>query len=143
MARIDRHRLENAVFPEQYEFPLRFDDVDTHGHITTGAVATLFQEARRRFNMKRAATLLDAKWGVVVGSLHIDFVDRMHYPTSVEVGTGILEIGRSSFVLGQIGRQAGRVAALAEVTLVATEFERPAPLPDHVRMALDQALIRF
>ena len=141
MVRLDRQRLQNATFAEKVEIATRFDDLDVQGHVNNVAVAVLFQEARGKFNKGHLSAFLGNGRGLVVGSLHIDYVGTMHYPDPVEIETGVLEIGRTSYLLGQVARQGGRVAAFAEVILVMTENGRATPIPEEVRSVLEEALI--
>jgi len=141
MVRLDRQRLQNATFPERIEIATRFDDLDVQGHVNNAAVAVLLQEARGRFNRGHLASFLGEGRGLVVGSLLIDFAGPIHYPEPVEIVTGVLEIGNKSYVLGQIARQDGRIAAFGEVTLVATENGRAAPITTEMRSVLEDALI--
>lgn len=141
MVRLDRQRLQNAVFAEKVEIATRFDDLDVQGHVNNVAVAVLFQEARGKFNKGHVAACLGNGRGLVVGSLHIDYAGTMHYPDPVEIETGVLEIGRTSYTLGQVARQRGRIAAFAEVILVVTENGRAASMPDEIRTVLEEALI--
>ena len=141
MVRLDRQRLQDATFPEKVEIPTRFDDLDVQGHVNNVAVAVLFQEARGRFNKGHVAEWLKDGRGLVVGSLFIDYAGSMFYPDPVEIETGVLEISGKSYLLGQVARQNGRIAAFAEVTLVVTENGRAAPLPDELRAALQAAML--
>jgi acyl-CoA thioester hydrolase len=141
MVRLDRRRLENATFPERIEIATRFADLDVQGHVNNVAVAVIFQEARGRFNRSHVAPFLGAGRGLVVGSLFIDYAGQMYFPDPVTVSIGVLEIGRSSFVLGKIARQNGRITAFAEATLVSTSPEGTAPLTVETRAALGAAMI--
>jgi hypothetical protein len=51
----DDQRFEKALFPKWAGIAVRFDDVDAEGQIGANAIATLFREGRRRFNMTRVA----------------------------------------------------------------------------------------
>jgi acyl-CoA thioester hydrolase len=140
MVRLDRQRLQNATFPEKVEIPTRFDDLDVQGHVNNVAVAVLFQEARGRFNKGHVAGWLKDGRGLVVGSLFIDYAGSMFYPDPVEIETGVLEISNKSYVLGQVARQNGRIAAFAEVTMVVTDNGRAAAMPDELRAALEETM---
>ena len=139
MVRLDRQRLQDATFPDKVEIPTRFDDLDIQGHVNNAAVAVFFQEARGRFNQRHVAAWLKNGRGLVVGSLFIDFAASMFYPDPVEIETGVLEISNKSYVLGQVARQQGRIAAFAEVTMVVTENGRAAAMPDELRTVLEEA----
>jgi acyl-CoA thioester hydrolase len=141
MLRLDRRRLDAASFPVRIEIATRFDDLDLQGHVNNVAVAVILQEARGRFNQQFIAGLLGTGRGMVVGSLFIDYAAEMYAPDPVDVRTGVLDIGRSSFTLGQVARQRGRTTAYAEVAMVITGSEGATPIPDAARNALQAARI--
>jgi acyl-CoA thioester hydrolase len=137
MARIDRSRLEGARFPQVEQVPTRWGDLDMQGHVNNAAATVILQEGRVRFN--RAASLPSAVGdlrAMVVG-LTVEYAAELHYPEPVEVQTGIVAIGRSSFTVGQIVRQAGRTAIYAESTMVMASASGAAPLPDAFRASLE------
>lgn len=140
MIRLDRRRLDAATFPDRLEVATRIDDLDTQGHVNNVAVAVILQEARGRFDKRLLGTHLDGR-GLVVGSLLIDYAGEMYFPEPIEVSVGVLEIGRSSFLLGQVARQNGRTTAYAEAALVLTEAGQAAPLTAAMRSALSAAMI--
>ena len=142
MLRLDRSRLDGATFADTLEIATRIDDMDVQGHINNAAISVILQEARGRFNKGRVASLLGGGLGLVVGSLFIEYAGQMYYPDPVTVSVGVLEIGRSSYVLGQIARQRGRITAFAETAMIATRDGRATSIPDEVRAALEDALIR-
>lgn len=141
MLRLDRQRLTDAVFPERIELQLRFDDIDVQGHVNNAAVAVLLQEARSRFNRDRIIPSMGAGRAIVVGNLFIDYAGSLHYPAPVEIASGVLELGRASYVLGHAVRQQGRIAVFSETTLVFTQDGRAATIPDEMRAALGESMI--
>jgi acyl-CoA thioester hydrolase len=141
MVRLDRQRLQNAALSDRIEIATRFDDLDLQGHVNNVAVAVLLQEARGTFNKRRVAQFLGEGRALVVGSLSIEYAGTMHYPEPVEIETGVLEIGRSSYVLGQIVHQNGRATAFAEVAMVMTQEGRATAIPAEMRSGLEAILI--
>jgi acyl-CoA thioester hydrolase len=137
MYRLDRARLTSATFAETVTLETRFDDLDMQRHINNVAVAVLFQEARGRFNQARIAGHIPAGGGIAVGSLFIDYAGQMFWPDPVEISTGVLEIGRSSYVLGQVARQRGVATAFAEVALVMTGPDGATPIGEAARAVLE------
>ena len=142
MARIDRSRLDGAAFPTSVTVATRFSDIDVLGHVNNAAAAVLLQEARAGLN--RQAGYSEVREGLrpVVASLTIEYAGEMHHPAPVVIETGVLSVGRTSLVVGQIGRQDGRVTLYAETVLVMTDGKRPTPIPDSLRAAYERALIR-
>lgn len=140
MIRLDRQRLATATFPDRFEIATRIGDIDVQGHVNNVAVAAILQEARGRFNMSRLGRHLDGR-GLVVGSILIEYAGEMVFPEPVAVAVGVLEIGRSSFVLGQIARQSGATTVYAEMTMIVTAAGRSTPLPEAMQSALAEAMI--
>lgn len=142
MARIDRQRLDGAVFPVTSAIQTRFTDVDMQGHVNNAAAAVILQEARVALN--RAAGFSELREGLrpVVAALHIEYVDEMHHHAAVEVSTGLLSIGRTSVLVGQVARQEGRTTLYAETALVMTTADGPTEIPPTLRSAYERVMIR-
>lgn len=142
MARIDRGRLDGAAFPMTMTVPTRFSDVDVQGHVNNAAAAVLLQEARTGLNRQAGFSDLRAGLRPVVAALTIEYAGEMHHPGPVEISTGVLQIGRSSIVVGQLGRQDGRPTLYAETVLVITNGEGPTPIPNDLRAGYQRMMIR-
>lgn len=135
--RIDRERLQLANFPFCYEMQTRFADLDKVGHVNLMA---FFQEGRNRFiyafDLMKAAPCM-----LVVAAMNIEFSGDLFHPDPIEIHTGLLEVGRSSFKVGQIACQKGRISAYAEVVQVARGEGGKLALPDAWRPLLERMMI--
>lgn len=141
MQRLDRNRLIGRQFPNAIEIPVRFDDLDIQAHVNNVAVAVIFEEARARYNRQHLLADLIAIGGTaVVAGVQLEFAGEMAWEP-LHIRTGVLEVGRSSFLLGQTAEQGGVLTAFAEVMLVTMLDGRPTPFPDAVRAKLEAALI--
>jgi acyl-CoA thioester hydrolase len=142
LARIDRQRLDGAAFPTTITVPTRFTDIDLLGHVNNAAAAIILQEGRGGLN--RLAGLGELREGLrpVVAALTIEYVGEMYHPEPIEIETGVLSVGRTSVVVGQRARQAGRITLYAETVLVLTGDEGPTPLPEALRTAYQRIMIR-
>jgi acyl-CoA thioester hydrolase len=134
--RIDRSRLDHGSFPFTFDIATRYADLDKLGHVNNVAVAAIFQEGRNRF-IYASELMAAARCDLVVASLNIEFANDLMHPDPVEVAVGVLEIGRSSFRLGQVARQGGRIGAYAEVVQVARGPQGSLPLPESWRVKLE------
>jgi acyl-CoA thioester hydrolase len=141
MMRLDRRRLENAAFREWIEIQTRFDDLDFQGHVNNVAIVAFLQEARAKFRNRGFTEMVGEGRHLVVGSLFVDYAAEMTYPEPVEIGTGVIEIGNSSVLLGQVARQKGRIVAFAEATLIYVENKVPTRFPERTRAFLEQTRI--
>jgi acyl-CoA thioester hydrolase len=135
--RIDRESLDAVDFPFMVEVPVRFDDLDTQGHVNNAAAAVILQEGRVAFNQRATLPALAAGLRPAVVALRIEFAAELRYPGVVEVCTGVVAIGRTSVTVVQVGRQNGRGALYAESTLVVSGVSGPVPLPEELRAAME------
>lgn len=71
----------------------------------------------------------------VVGSLTIDFLGEVNWPSVVKIGTGVLRIGRTSCSIGHGLFVSGQCVATSESTIVLIdEFTRkPKVIPEWIR----------
>ena len=141
MTRIDRDRLSAADFQIKTEIPIRYDDLDTVGHVNNAAAAVILQEARANFHAQAGFVRLPDGLNSIVAAVAIEFAGEMHFPGVVEVKTGVLKVGRTSYTLGQIARQAGQPTLYAETVLVIAGPNGPEPIPDVMRAAYERFLI--
>lgn len=142
MARLNRARLMEGVFPHRFEIGTRFGDTDVQGHINNVAMAAIFQEGRVCFSREVGLMKMLQGRSIVVASTTIDYVGEMHHPDPIELSVGVLDIGRTSYRLAQVARQNGQVGALAEFVLVARDGGAPTPLDDAWREKLEALRIR-
>ena len=141
--RIDRARLETAQFPDVITLPLRFDDLDINWHVNNGSAVILLQEARVRFNTNLSLPKLGDGYRSMVVALNVEYANEINYPQNVEVSSGILRIGTSSFTFAQVIRQNGVACVYSTVTVVVTKEQGPVPLPEDWRaIHEDRAMLR-
>ena len=139
--RIDRERLQREAFPYRCEIATRFSDLDLIGHVNNVAASAILMEGRNRF-IKHCALFSLAHAQLVVASTLIEYAGDLLHPDAIEVGVGVLDIGRSSLRLGQIAWQNGRVGVYAEVVQVTRDERGAIALPDAWRAPLEAMRIR-
>ena len=132
-ARIDRARLDAAAFPVVVTVATRFTDVDVLRHVNNVAAVGLLQEGRTAFDRAAGLAMIDHGLRTMIAGLVVEYAAELSYPDAVEIRTGLLGIGRSSFTLAQVARQGGRPALYSTATLVMTDAAGPAAIPDAVR----------
>jgi acyl-CoA thioesterase FadM len=64
-------------------------------------------------------------------------------PDPVEVSTGLVEIGRTSFGLGQIARQGHGIGLYAEIVQVLRDAQGPPAIPTDWRNKLESMTVNF
>jgi acyl-CoA thioester hydrolase len=122
-------RIED--FPIRVADTIRFADMDRQGHVNNAVYPTYFETGRvgaiydplEGFQIEGCTTVL--------ARIEIDFLKELRWPGTVEIGTAIAEIGRSSYVFAQAIFHEGACAARARSTMVlidrATRNARPLP----------------
>jgi acyl-CoA thioester hydrolase len=141
MARVDRKRLEEGVFPHVVQIETRYADLDRQGHVNNVAAAALLQDARTLFDIAGGLRPLMGAARQVVAGFAIEYAGEMGFPGTLEVRSGILEMGRSSILMGQLGRFDGRTTLYAECVLVLTDANGPAAMPAVLREAYERLTI--
>ena len=90
-----------ADYPIRTIEKLRFADTDRNGHITNSAFAICCQNARMELLCDPRRVPVPSNTQFVVARLLLEFRAEMHWPGTVEIGTRIDRVGRSSVALAQ------------------------------------------
>lgn len=107
-------------FPLHISIPVRYSDTDRQGHVNNAVFATYLEVARVAFFHDPAFPLNEPGTSFVLAHLSIDYRNEILWPNTVQVGTGVLSVGRSSMRLRQYIFVAGTLAATAETVCVQT-----------------------
>jgi acyl-CoA thioester hydrolase len=134
--RLDRQGIDAAGFPVRAELRVRFDDLDLQGHVNNAAASVMLQEGRVEFNRLAGVPQLGPGLYPVVAATVIEYARELTWPGAIEIRTGVVSIGRTSFTLLQLGRQNGASALYAQTTVVVSGPAGPAPIPEAVRESL-------
>ncbi|WFE87447.1 thioesterase family protein [Roseibium porphyridii] len=125
-------------FPLRAIDKLRYADTDRQGHINNAVFATFLETGRVEVIFGQALT--DAGASFVIARLELDFLSEVNWPGEVEIGTSVLDIGRSSFRLFQSVFQDGSPVAKAVTVIVQmNESTRKShPLTEEARQKLEK-----
>ena len=133
-----------ADYPHRVADIIRFGDLDPQGHVNNTVFATFFETGR-------VVMLRDPELGIgvpgatyVLVRLDINFLRELHWPGTVEIGTGVAEFGRSSFTFPQAIFHDGACAATGRATMVMIDATTRSarPLPEEVLARLEQWKLR-
>jgi acyl-CoA thioester hydrolase len=131
-------RLELATYPSRVEVPARFSDVDMFRHLNNVAIGQFYEEVRFALTAQAREALPKGAGGrIMVVNVDIAYLREGRYPGVVTVGSGLVQKGRKSYVIGQALFQDGVCFSAADTTLVYTENGAPAALPPALEAALD------
>jgi acyl-CoA thioester hydrolase len=140
MNRIPPDRLDPERYPLRIPVLARYADVDPLWHINNVALAQYYEEARVSTTMK----VMDGQHiptpageRILIVHQSIDYLLEAGYPGTLEVGVGVLRIGRSSFTYGMAMFQQGRCVSVSDAVLVYADASGPAAIPDRYRQRLE------
>jgi acyl-CoA thioester hydrolase len=129
----DRPRNDAAAYTFWTIDTVRFSDVDRYRHINNVAIATYCETGRVEFaEALQPGSTAGHGAGWVIVRLTVDYLAQADYPGTVEVGTRVERVGRSSCTWGQGLFKDGICFASSEAVLVWLDLTgggRPAPIP--------------
>jgi acyl-CoA thioester hydrolase len=119
-----------ADFPHRVTDIIRYADLDPQGHVNNAVFATYFETGRVAMFRNPDLGIGVANATFVLVRQEIDFLHELRWPGNVEIGTGLAELGRSSFTVAQTIFHGETCAAAGRATLVMldTETRRARPL---------------
>jgi acyl-CoA thioester hydrolase len=131
-------------FPVRVTDNVRFADMDRQGHVNNAVYPTYFETGR-------VLRIYDPEHGfqvegctTVLARIEIDFLKELRWPGTVEIGTAIAEIRRSSYVFSQAIFSEGDCAARARSTMVLIDraTRKARPLPPELIERLNRILLK-
>lgn len=122
-------RLED--FPARAYDKVRYADTDRQGHVNNAAFATYCETGRVEFLFDPERPLYPPGAAFVIARLALDLRAEVRWPGTVDIGTRVEQIGRSSLTLKQALFQRECLVATAETVIVLMDEEtrRSTPLP--------------
>jgi acyl-CoA thioester hydrolase len=133
-----------ADYPHRVTEIVRFGDLDPQGHVNQAVFLTYFESGR--VGMFRTPDLGVGVPGItyVMVRMEVDYVKELHWPGTIEIGTGVAEFGRSSFKAAQAIFRDGACCAMGRATLVCMDLatRKATPLPETAIERLSQWKIR-
>ena len=135
-------RQDRALYPHSVRVQTRYHDEDRLGHVNNIAVAAYYDEARSQL-MRRTFELTNGLTGVriVTADVRVSYMGEVFHPGDVEVASGILRIGNSSWEIGQTMFQNDRCVGVATTVLVQASAAGAGAIVPELRAALEQLLI--
>ena len=105
-------------YPARSYDKLRYGDTDRQGHVNNAVFGTFFETGRVEMILADGAPLTEAGQSFVLARIEIDLVAEILWPGTVEIGSRVTRIGRSSIGIEQALFQNGRLSAKATSVVV-------------------------
>lgn len=109
-------RLED--FANRSYDKLRYGDTDRQGHVNNAVFATFMETGRVEMIHSSGEPLLEDGFSFVVAKLDINYLAEILWPGTVDIGTRVVRVGRSSVTMQQAVFQNGICCASAETVVV-------------------------
>jgi acyl-CoA thioester hydrolase len=133
---------ELADFPVVITLPVQWGEQDAFGHVNNAVYFRWFESSRIAY-LDRAglSALMECeKIGPILAAIGCNYRQQLKFPDTVDVGSRITHIGRSSMKMANVLYSRARSAAIAdgESTIVAFDYraQRPVPVPQEIRDAI-------
>jgi acyl-CoA thioester hydrolase len=125
-----RELCDRALFRAWHTDVLRLADIDHQGHVNNAVHMDLFTSGRYNFFEGQLRAHLAPGTRFAVARITIEYLSEMRLPGTVECGTLIRRIGRTSLTFGQALFKDGACAAVSETVMVTLDprTRRPQPL---------------
>lgn len=123
-------------YPHFYRMAVRWGDMDQIGHVNNAKFFTYAESARiDYFKSLIASNSSETGGGVILARIACDFLVQLHFPAQLEVGTRVLEIGRSSLQIEHAVFCDDTLHGLLRGTMVWFDYatQRPTPVPESAR----------
>ena len=105
-------------FPARAYDKLRYGDTDRQGHVNNAVFGTFFETGRVELILDAEHSLLESGQSFVLARIEIDLVAEILWPGTVEIGSAVSRVGRSSIHIAQALFQNGRLCARATSVVV-------------------------
>ncbi len=132
-------------FPHHTVEQVRFSDTDSVGHVNNVAFAAFLETGRVSTTHDIGVRNLLKGTGThfVIAQLDLSYRGEMNWPGKVDIGTGILKVGRSSVTMIQAMYQHGACTATAQAVLVLMDMttRKSTPLPKNVIPVFEELII--
>ena len=137
VAHLDAH-------PHRLSDNVRFADLDVNRHVNNAVYSSYFESSRVLLVGERGHGLTPEGMGWVLARLDISFRAELHWPGTIDLGLGVLRLGRSSVTFSQVVYSLGRLIASAQATTVMVDSasRKPTLLPDDVIAAFQKWMLR-
>jgi acyl-CoA thioester hydrolase len=115
---------DQTSLPKLEDFPLRssdkvrYGDTDRQGHVNNIIFAQYLETGRVELIYDAKLALADEGCSFVIAKLVLEFRAELQWPGLIEIGTGVVSVGKSSMSLRQALFQNGKCAAVAETVIV-------------------------
>jgi acyl-CoA thioester hydrolase len=121
-------------YPFRLSDNVRFADLDPNQHVNNAVYSSYFETSRVMLTKDQTYGLTPDGLTWVLARLDIHFRAELHWPGTIELGTGIAKVGRTSLTFAQVVFSEGKCIASAHSTtvMVGLANRQPTVIPPEV-----------
>jgi acyl-CoA thioester hydrolase len=114
---------------------IRFADLDPAGHVNNIAFSTFFESGRVGFLGDGVSITHSKDFGWMAVRICVNFIGQLGFPGTVDIGTRVIKLGRSSVTLGAGLFNGEGCAATADCVMVRVDLmtNKSAEIPSDLR----------
>lgn len=142
MAKPEPWRTDIASYPFIHSTETRFADLDQLGHINNVAMAGLFEHGRGLFTHSIGLHNFAKGHRWLIVRVEINYLAESYFPEHVQIASGILRVGNSSWEVASAAFQGGKCVATCNTTTVMTNKDGASPITDGLRDALERLRVK-
>jgi len=126
---------DRDAYPHWMGEHVRWSDTDLVGHVNNLSISAYFETGRTHFLLPVLSKDLPEPSLLLLAQITVNFLGEVHWPGNLDIGTGLLSLGRSSCRLGQALFDGARCVATAETVLVLIDesTRKPREIPEPMR----------
>ena len=138
-----QHDEPDITCPSSYTYffeqPLRYNDLDPLGHVTSLSILNLFETPRVLFLSAAGHKVDDPDFGWMLVNMQIDFRAQLLFPSVTRTGVRLARIGRSSVTThqGLFSSETCHATLKSVLVLVDRATEAASEIPQDLRIRLE------
>ncbi|MGC4004391.1 MAG: thioesterase family protein [Pirellulales bacterium] len=133
---------QRSEFPVLIEWPVQWGDQDLYGHVNNTLSIRWFESGRiaylERIGFDR--WLAAHRIGPILAAVHCNYRRQIRYPDTIEIGTRVTKIGRTSVTIAHAiwSKTQDALVSDGDSTVVCFHYDdqKPTPIPDELRQAI-------
>lgn len=131
------------AFPLKSYDKVRYADTDRQGHVNNAIFSTYLETGRVDLLLGGEKTILPDGASFVIAGIQLNYLNEIHFPGIIDIGTALLKLGNSSIKLYQHLYQNGNLVANAETVIVQVGKDgKSLPLSEEAKSYLRNYLIQ-
>ncbi len=138
-------KLKLEAFPYQTHDKVRYGDTDRQGHVNNIHFSEFLETGRVEILYHPEQPLHDDQCSFVIVQNNLSLLNEIHWPGIVNIGTGVVKLGKSSITFYQQLFQSGEVVASAETVIVQVDdiTHKSTPLSEDATVALNPFIMNL